>query len=191
MFYCSVHVHMGKIKSQSTVIKLYVPVTKIENAKWRTTYFFCAINQFSMKYFVENSLAKWYPVWPKSSLCPFTLQTVCPTVTGFPRLWNRLQGCHIPSVNLVYHSHYRQYNCWLLAFGEMPRSFNYCLRFVCDLVTQWQNIHLHPLALCCRITLKDKGVTTLHTPSVTIARNSVHVRFRLRMLMVPSSETEI
>ena len=25
--------------------------------------------------------------------------------------------------------------------GQMPLAFNYCPRFVCDLVTQWQSIH--------------------------------------------------
>ena len=37
-------------------------------------------------------------------------------------------------------SHYRQCNSWLLAFGETPLSFNYPSRFVCDLVTQWENV---------------------------------------------------
>ena len=46
----------------------------------------------------------------------------------------------------------------------MPLSFNYHSRFVCDLVSQWRNVHVPPVALCHHITPKDDQVTTLNTP---------------------------
>ena len=100
------------------------------------------------------------------------------------------------SRDLVFPSHDRRYNLPLKALGEMPLSFNYRLRIVCDLVTQCQNVHLPPLTLCFCFTPKETRVTTLNTlwttPSVTIARNSsVHARIHLRMLTVPNSEAEI
>ena len=75
-------------------------------------------------------------------------------------------------------------------------SFSNHSRFIYDLVSQWRNIHIPPLALCCRVTLKDDRVTTLYTPwttpSVTMARNSyAHAWNHLRMLTVPNSEAEI
>ena len=65
--------------------------------------------------------------------------------------------------------------------GEMPPSFSYRVRFVCDLMTQWQNVHLLAPVLCRHVTSKDDRVTIFYTlwttPSVTIARNSsAHVR---------------
>ena len=64
-----------------------------------------------------------------------------------------------------------------------------------DLVSQWRNFHIPPLALCRRITPKDDRITTSYTPwtrpSVTIVRNLyVHALNYLRMLTVPKSEVE-
>ena len=78
----------------------------------------------------------------------------------------------------------------------MPLSFNYYLRFVCDLVTQCRNVHLPPLTLCPRVTWKDDRVITLYTtwttPSVTVAGNlHVHAHFRSCMPMVLKSEAKI
>ena len=79
----------------------------------------------------------------------------------------------------------------------MPLSLSFRPRFVCELLTQWQNVQLLPLTLCRHsVTLKDDRVTTLYTlwttPSVTVARNlSVHAYFQLRMSLVPKSEVKI
>ena len=75
----------------------------------------------------------------------------------------------------------------------MPLSFNNRPRFVSDLVTQCQNVHLPPLTLCRHVTPKDDQVTTLYTscttPSGSVAKNSsAHARIRLHMPMVPNSE---
>ena len=79
---------------------------------------------------------------------------------------------------------------------KCPRPSTVILRFVCNLVGQWCNLYVSPLALCRHITLKHEQVTTLYTPgttsSVTIARNSsVHAQIDLRMLTVPDSKAEI
>ena len=92
-------------------------------------------------------------------------------------------------------SNYRRCNSWLQAFGETSLSFKYCLRFVCDLLSQWQNVNVPPFALCHSMTPKDDRVTTLYilwtAPLVTVTRNSsVHARNRLCMLTVPNSEVE-
>ena len=67
---------------------------------------------------------------------------------------------------------------------------------VCDLLTQWWNVHLPPVTLCRHVTPKDDWVTTLYTlwttPSVGVARNSyAHAHNHLRMLTVRQSEAEI
>ena len=58
----------------------------------------------------------------------------------------------------------------------MPLSFNYRPRFVCDLVTQWRNVHVPPVALCSHVTPKDNRVTPLYIQwtalSATVERNS-------------------
>ena len=48
------------------------------------------------------------------------------------------------------------------------------LRFICDLETQWQNVHLSPLTLCCHVALKDDRVTTLYTLWTTPSLLSVN-----------------
>ena len=60
--------------------------------------------------------------------------------------------------------------------SKCPQSFNYHLRLLCEIVTEWRNVHLCPLAFYRHVTPKDDQVTTLcapwTTPSVTVARNS-------------------
>ena len=91
-------------------------------------------------------------------------------------------------------SHYRWCNLQLQAFGETPLSFNYCLRFICILVSQWRNVHIPLLALCCCITPKDDQIITLctpwTTPAVTTVKNSYAQNCACR-LMVPNSEGKI
>ena len=59
----------------------------------------------------------------------------------------------------------------------MTLSLNYRPRFICNLVTQWRDLHLPPLTLCHCVALTDDRVTTLYTqwwttPSDIVARNS-------------------
>ena len=63
--------------------------------------------------------------------------------------------------DLVYQSDYKWYSLWIWAFGVTPQFFNYCPRFLCDLVTSVKTSIYPPLALCCYVTLKHHRVTTL------------------------------
>ena len=59
-------------------------------------------------------------------------------------------------------------------------------------MTQQRYADLPPLSLCCRVTSKYDRVTTLYTPSVTVARNSsAHASIHLRIPIVPNLEEEI
>ena len=54
-------------------------------------------------------------------------------------------------------------------------------------MSQWRNVHVPPLALCHRTTLKV--YTPWTTLSVTVARNSsAYARIHLRMLTIPNLE---
>ena len=119
---------------------------------------------------------------------------VCPTVTGFPKWRNYLQGhTFIDLVKLV---NYRRDNLLLLAFGKTAPCPTTTQALYVNLCHTWQNVHLPPFTLCCLVTPKDDQITTLCTVwttlSVTIARNSyAYAHFHLHMPTVPKSEADI
>ena len=81
------------------------------------------------------------------------------------------EGLHSMSSRVFICEHSTQIIC-----THHTPTFNYRLRFVCEVVTQWQNVHSPQLIQGRRNTPVDGRVTTLYTPwttpSVTIARNS-------------------
>ena len=92
-------------------------------------------------------------------------------------------------------SHFRWCKLWLKVFGAITLSFNYHhSRFVFNLLSQWRNIHVPPLTLCCHITPKHNQITTLcttwTTPSITVVRN-LYAQNCLPLPTILNSEAEI
>ena len=78
-------------------------------------------------------------------ICDISWISLVSPLCGFDsHEWQMLRGC--PNMTLAVErdvkpqSYYIQYNPWIQAFGEMPLSFNYRRRFICDLETQWQTV---------------------------------------------------
>ena len=75
-----------------------------------------------------------------------------------------------------------------MGIGQNAPVFNYCVRFICEVVTQWQNVqHLNSPYVAI---LQSCAPGT--TPSVAVARNSyAHAHIHLHINTVPNSEVEI